>query len=143
MTSRGTRRWVLPKGNPMRGLADHQAAAHEAYEEAGVAGIAARAPIGVYRYLKERQDGSRRTAAVTVFPLQVTAPSDDWPEAHQRERRWFSLADAAAAVDEPALRALIAGFAPVHRRSGRPVLTAVALAALLLAASLWPGGLVL
>src|SRR4051794_36610423 len=29
ITSRETRRWVLPKGNPIRGLASHEAAAHE------------------------------------------------------------------------------------------------------------------
>ena len=36
ITSRGTRRWVLPKGNLIKGLDWHQAAAQEAFEEAGV-----------------------------------------------------------------------------------------------------------
>ncbi|HPU15489.1 MAG TPA: DUF47 domain-containing protein, partial [Polymorphobacter sp.] len=38
ITSRETRRWVLPKGNPIDGLDPHLAAAAEAYEEAGVTG---------------------------------------------------------------------------------------------------------
>ena len=34
VTSRGTGRWILPKGWPMRGKSDAQAAAQEAWEEA-------------------------------------------------------------------------------------------------------------
>src|SRR3546814_7380580 len=36
ITSRESRRWVVPKGNPVKGIALHEAAAHEAFEEAGV-----------------------------------------------------------------------------------------------------------
>ena len=38
ITSRGTRRWVIPKGWPMRGLKPQEAAAVEAAEEAGIVG---------------------------------------------------------------------------------------------------------
>jgi 8-oxo-dGTP pyrophosphatase MutT (NUDIX family) len=49
LTSRGTGRWVIPKGWPMRNLAPGAAAAREAYEEAGVRGrIRPRAPVGSY-----------------------------------------------------------------------------------------------
>ena len=34
VTSRTTRRWIVPKGWPIKGLKDHDAAAREAYEEA-------------------------------------------------------------------------------------------------------------
>ena len=110
ITSRDTRRWVIPKGNPIRGLPSHLAAAHEAFEEAGIAGVAAPAPIGTYGYDKLRANGSRRAARVEVFPLRVRSRYEDWPEQHQRETRWFGLAEAADAVDEPELRAIIAGF---------------------------------
>jgi 8-oxo-dGTP pyrophosphatase MutT (NUDIX family) len=46
ITSRDTRRWVVPKGNLIRGLAGHEAAAHEAFEEAGVSGIPCPTPLG-------------------------------------------------------------------------------------------------
>jgi 8-oxo-dGTP pyrophosphatase MutT (NUDIX family) len=110
ITSRGTGRWVIPKGNPIRGLPAHLAAAHEAFEEAGIAGVAAPVAIGSYGYDKVRANGSTRAARVEVFPLDVHSRYDDWPEQHQRETRWFDLADAAAAVEEPELKAIIAGF---------------------------------
>src|SRR3546814_12984086 len=46
ITSRETRRWIIPKGNPIRGLEAHQAAAREAFEEAGISGIACPSAIG-------------------------------------------------------------------------------------------------
>ncbi len=110
ITSRETRRWVLPKGNPIRGLPSHLAAAHEAFEEAGIGGVAAPAAIGSYGYDKVRRDGSTRPARVEVFLLAVRSRADEWPEQHQRETRWFSLRDAADAVEEPELKAIIAGF---------------------------------
>ena len=110
ITSRGTRRWVIPKGNPIRGLSAHLAAAHEAFEEAGISGVAEVEPIGSYGYDKVRRNGSTRAARVEVFPLAVHGRADDWPEQHERESKWFSLSEAAAAVEEPELKAIIAGF---------------------------------
>ncbi len=110
ITSRRTRRWVIPKGNRIAGLPLHRAAEHEAYEEAGIAGIACPAPIGRYAYRKQRGDGRARLATVDVFPLAVTGRAEDWPEREEREARWFSVAEAAAAVDEPDLKSIIAAF---------------------------------
>jgi uncharacterized protein Yka (UPF0111/DUF47 family) len=47
---------------------------------------------------------------VDVFPLAVSTELSSWKEESQRERRWFSLAEAAAAVEEPDLRDLIRSF---------------------------------
>ena len=44
ITSRETQRWVIPKGNLIKGLRAHEAAAQEAFEEAGVEGIACPTP---------------------------------------------------------------------------------------------------
>ncbi len=82
ITSRGTKRWIIPKGNPIRGLDPEQTAAHEAIEEAGISGIACAALIGSYGYDKFRRDGSAKAARVAVFPLSVLSRFDDWPEAH-------------------------------------------------------------
>jgi predicted phosphate transport protein (TIGR00153 family) len=110
ITSRATRRWVIPKGNPVPGLAPHASAAREAEEEAGVMGAACPTPIGSYRYRKRRGSGASVMTDVDVFPFAVTEELDSWREQHERERRWFSLAGAAQAVDEDDLRALIRSF---------------------------------
>ncbi len=110
ITSRETKRWVLPKGNTIHGLSLHQSAAHEAFEEAGISGIACPMPLGSYRYDKRRANGKLRDTEVEVFPLAFQLQFADWPEMHERKTCWFTLKDAAAAVDEPDLQALIRNF---------------------------------
>ena len=110
ITSRETKRWVLPKGNPIRGLLPHQAAAHEAFEEAGLQGIACPSALGSYQYRKKRKNGSSLMFGVDVFPFAVTSQADEWPEMEERETRWFTLAESAAAVEEADLSALILSF---------------------------------
>jgi len=114
---------VVPKGNPIRGLRPHEGAAQEAWEEAGVTGASCPTPLGQYSYLKRRSNGRHRHIIVALFPLAVRAQADDWPERDERESRWFDLPDAAAAVDEPELKRLIAGFrtTPPGRAVRRPV----------------------
>ena len=110
ITSRDTRRWVLPKGNLIKGLDWHQAAAQEAFEEAGINGIPCPTAIGEYRYAKRRKDGTTRDVSVAVFPLAFLDQAPEWPEQDERETRWFGLRDAARAIDEPALAKLVGGF---------------------------------
>jgi 8-oxo-dGTP pyrophosphatase MutT (NUDIX family) len=110
ITSRETKRWVVPRGNPISGLSPPEAAAQEAFEEAGVRGIVAGEPFGSYRYGKRRTSGVTEEALVDLFPLQVEEILDDWPERSQRERRWFAAEDAAASVAEDDLAALIRRF---------------------------------
>jgi predicted phosphate transport protein (TIGR00153 family) len=117
VTSRGTGRWVLPKGNIGRNHAPHVAAAREAEEEAGVVGAVCPVALGSYRYRKLRSTGASLMADVDVFPLAVTRELDSWAEQHQRERRWFTLSEAANAVIEPDLSELLHSFAPVEFRS--------------------------
>ena len=106
ITSRETRRWVVPRGNPMPGLRSHEAAAEEAYEEAGIRGSVGEAPFGRYGYDKRRRDGSAAPAEVELYAMAVSEELASWPEQHQRERRWFTPAEAASAVDEAELGAL-------------------------------------
>ena len=110
VTSRETKRWVIPKGNPMSGLGPHAAALQEAEEEAGVSGPVCPTPLGSYRYRKKRGSGASLMIDVDVFPLAVTREFPQWKEQHQRERRWFTLAEAANAVEEPDLSELIRSF---------------------------------
>jgi uncharacterized protein Yka (UPF0111/DUF47 family)/8-oxo-dGTP pyrophosphatase MutT (NUDIX family) len=110
ITSRETRRWVLPKGNLIKGLDWHQAAAHEAFEEAGLSGIPCPTALGEYRYSKTRPNGTTRAVTVAVFPFAVTEEASEWPEQDERERSWFTPVEAARLINETDLSRMIAGF---------------------------------
>lgn len=110
VTSRQSRRWILPKGWPMDGLKPAQVAAREAEEEAGVTGVMDKTAIGRYRYMKMLRDGVELPCRVEVFALKVTDESPDWDEMDARARRWCSVADAAGAVVEPQLKLVIRQF---------------------------------
>jgi uncharacterized protein len=112
VTSRETRRWVLPKGNLIAGIPPHRAAEQEAFEEAGVSGIVCPAPIGDYTYLKRKRFGRARPTLVTVYPMAALQLANDWPERWDRERRWMLASDAAALVQEPELRNILSAFRP-------------------------------
>ena len=103
---------MLPKGNIDAGMTPAAAAAQEAEEEGGVRGATCPEPIGTYRYRKIRWTGASLMVDVEVFSIAVTDELPEWKEQHQRERRWFALAAAADAVDEPDLKALIRAFRP-------------------------------
>lgn len=107
VTSRETRRWVIPKGWPMEKLDDHVAAAREAFEEAGVAGRVSDTAIGHFNYDKVLKSGDSNTVDVTVFELEVQKPLRDWPEKTERKRQWFTVEEAAEMVHEPSLKKLI------------------------------------
>jgi 8-oxo-dGTP pyrophosphatase MutT (NUDIX family) len=111
VTSRDTGRWVIPKGWPIPGLAPHDSAAREAAEESGALGQIGAEAIGIYHYNKQLADGSHVRCAVEVFPLKVEQQLASWPEQAQRDTRWFSVADAADAVQEPDLSAIIRSLA--------------------------------
>lgn len=112
ITSRETRRWVIPKGGRMVGKTDPQAAAQEAYEEAGIQGETLEAPVGHFRYAKRLKSGATQACVVAVYPLEVLIQLGAWPEDQQRQRRWMPQAEAADAVDEADLAQLIRDFRP-------------------------------
>jgi 8-oxo-dGTP pyrophosphatase MutT (NUDIX family) len=117
ITSRETRRWVVPKGWPIRGLPPEQSAAREAYEEAGVTGVASKRAIGDYAYAKRLSDGATTPVQVKLFPLKVFRVHDEWPEIGQREKCWASPEAAAEVVHEPELKKLIHRFAEAWREA--------------------------
>ena len=110
ITSRETRRWVIPKGWPITGLDPGASAAQEALEEAGITGEVWAEPVGGYDYEKRLKNGRLQPVEVEVFPLAVVEERDAWPEKGQRERRWFAAAEAADLVAEPRLAELIREF---------------------------------
>jgi len=110
ITSRETRRWVIPKGWPMNGLKPQDAAAAEAAEEAGLIGTVEPTPLGSYRYLKRLKGAGSVAVQVIVFPFLVAAQVESWKEQDQRSQRWFGYRTAAARVAEPSLQRLIREF---------------------------------
>lgn len=107
ITSRRTGRWIIPKGWPASTLTPCELAAREAMEEAGVVGHVKESPIGSYRHKKTFSDGSVARCKVEVFALEVESQMLAWPESSQRSIRWFALEEAAAAIREPELKAVI------------------------------------
>jgi 8-oxo-dGTP pyrophosphatase MutT (NUDIX family) len=110
ITSRESKRWVIPKGWPMKDKTPEAAAAQEAYEEAGVIGKPGRRSLGVYHYDKRLRSGRLQQVRVMVYPLEVREARDIWPEMTERDRMWSSPAEAASLVAEPELQTLLASF---------------------------------
>ena len=120
ITSRDTGRWVIPKGWQGEGLAAQDSAEREAHEEGGLVGRMGGRPIGRYRYRKRLADGSSVACLVEVFALEVERQLKSWPERKERRTRWFILREAAAAVNEPALAAMIRNLPKYLAARGEP-----------------------
>lgn len=106
VTSRTTQRWIVPKGWPIKGLKNHEAAAREAFEEAGVIGKISPKPAGRYIYWKRMRDHFV-LCTVKLYLLEVERQLESWAEQGQRRSQWFKPEDAADLVDEPELSTAI------------------------------------
>jgi len=101
--TRSGKRWIFPKGSAERGLSHAQAAALEAFEEAGVHGRIEEAAFARYRRLAGDDTGGSQPAknsrinAHLCEVLRLSAAKESG-----RERTWFS-----------------AGHAKDHLREGR------------------------
>lgn len=112
VTSRETRRFIVPKGWPMKGKSGRKAASIEAEQEAGVVGKMRKEPVGAYFYWKRLQRRFVRVN-VTVYLLAVTEELAAWQERRARRRAWLSPTEAALLIDEPELAALVRALAPI------------------------------
>ena len=110
ITSRETRRWIIPKGWPAPGLTPHDSARNEAMEESGAIGRIGERSIGVYHYTKLVADAAV-PCKVEVFLLEVEEQLVSWPEEGQRNIQWFGLQEAGDVVQEPELSAIIRNLA--------------------------------
>ncbi|TIN65138.1 MAG: NUDIX hydrolase, partial [Mesorhizobium sp.] len=106
VTSRTTRRFIVPKGWPMKGKSGRKAATIEAQEEAGVLGKTLKQPAGTYSYWKRLANRFVRVDVI-VYLLEVSEELADWQEAKRRQRAWLAPADAAMLIDEPDLSTLV------------------------------------
>lgn len=110
VTSRETRRWIIPKGWPERNLQGYEVAELEAFEEAGLVGDAALTPFASFEYLKRIKPTKERLCMVDVFALAVREELDDWPEKGQRQRVWLTPEEAASRVSDAKLGELLLSF---------------------------------
>jgi 8-oxo-dGTP pyrophosphatase MutT (NUDIX family) len=102
VTSRRTQGWIIPKGTIEPGESPAETALREAWEEAGLLGSLHSEPVGTYYYQKCGRD-----CRVTVYLMQVEAAAEQWPERHQRARRWATSSEVIVAIQQPILRKLI------------------------------------
>jgi 8-oxo-dGTP pyrophosphatase MutT (NUDIX family) len=112
VTSRRSGKWGVPKGWALRGRPLHRTAAQEAWEEAGVLGAAENQLLGLVDAPKSYRFVGEIGWRLALYPLEVERLAEDWPEHGQRERRWFSLDEAAESVRPKRLEPLIANFRP-------------------------------
>jgi 8-oxo-dGTP pyrophosphatase MutT (NUDIX family) len=112
VTTRRSRRWIIPKGWPIKGLKPPKSAAREAFEEAGVRGKIGAKSVGVFTYDKLLDEhGIEVRCEVKVYPLLVRRQSEEWPDFEQRLIQWAEPAKAVALIKEPELKKLVAAFA--------------------------------
>ena len=111
VTSRDTKRWIMPKGWLMDGKKPWHAAEIEALEEAGAMGFISTEPIGVYHYTKRLDRRKKVRCRVTVYPMVVEKLKRRWKERKERKRHWFALRKAAKLVDEKELSVLLKSLA--------------------------------
>jgi 8-oxo-dGTP pyrophosphatase MutT (NUDIX family) len=110
ITTRQTRRWSLPKGWAIKGLKPHEVALREAWEEAGVVGKVKKKPFGRFTYVKTLKSGRKIASFVQAHLVSVERMDIEYPERGQRDFSWVSPLEAAALVQEPELKHLLAGL---------------------------------
>jgi 8-oxo-dGTP pyrophosphatase MutT (NUDIX family) len=94
--TRGRGRWIFPKGSAEPGLTHAQAAAIEAFEEAGVHGRIEEAAF--VRYILRRQGKRLKVARSAARPILVSAHLCEvrrlcHPKESNRNPTWFSMED--------------------------------------------------
>ncbi|HXC43447.1 MAG TPA: NUDIX domain-containing protein [Candidatus Dormibacteraeota bacterium] len=95
--TRGNGRWTFPKGSTEAGLTHAQAAALEAFEEAGVHGRIEEASFA--RYVRRKRSDGRKSRGVLEKETEVNAHLCEVsrlspPQESNRDRTWFSAQDA-------------------------------------------------
>ena len=117
ITSRRSKRWIIPKGWKLDKLSSRKSAALEAWEEAGVQGRVFPRAIGSYYYRKRGSDEEFYTCSVSVFPLRVAKMKKKFPEKGERKLKWLSASKAGSLVVEPELKALIKSWVKKSQKS--------------------------
>jgi len=102
ITSRGSGRWIIPKGNPIRGLLNHQVAEREVLEEAGLVGRSSADILGEFIFQK-----SSIKCHISVYPVWVERELKIWPEQGQRQVLRCELEQAISLAASPGLSQIL------------------------------------
>lgn len=106
VTSRTNGRWIVPKGRPEPGLRGHQVAELEAYEEAGLLGVASPRSMGSFG--AEKADSTGRTPSrIIVYPFRVDGDAENFLEKGQREVLRASFLEALMLLSDGGLISLL------------------------------------
>ncbi len=99
--------WILPQGGVEPGQTPAEAAAAEAWEEAGVEGEVEPGPFMSYEY----EIGSG-WCHVSVFRMRVAHEASTWPEYGERSRRWLPWRESISIISGDTLRDVLTRFHP-------------------------------
>ncbi|MEI8180486.1 NUDIX hydrolase [Aestuariivirga sp.] len=114
VTSRGGGRWIIPKGNPIPGIAAHEVAAQEAFEEAGLVGWVMPVCVGTFEFDRARSI-EKSGCLIDVYPMFVEKQVKKFNEQRQRRVLRCDLETALTKVTMQPLAALIERYG---RQSG-------------------------
>lgn len=89
--------WVLPKGGWETDEEITEAAAREAWEEAGIS-IQIDYDLGEIAETRPPKKASKDRSLYHFYEATVLKEEDDWPERDKRERNWFTFAQAKDAL---------------------------------------------
>ena len=112
ITSRKTKRWILPKGNLKPHESHKKGCKREAFEEAGIKGLIL-TDFPMTHVVTKSDNGTVSQVAVTYYPMLVSKQFDEWPEQPKRERHWALLDDAPRVTDREDFRLVINQFAAI------------------------------
>jgi ADP-ribose pyrophosphatase YjhB (NUDIX family) len=99
VTSSNSKRRVFPNSLITRGHSATETALRKVWEDAGLVGVLAPEPVGIYRYRK-----LSRNYHVSVYVLRVTEAANNWPKKNLRKRAWVNVERALKQLDEASLR---------------------------------------
>ncbi|KAL2019136.1 hypothetical protein VTK56DRAFT_10087 [Thermocarpiscus australiensis] len=109
MLIQSTRRkgWVLPKGGWETDEECHEAAAREAWEEAGIL-VQIDYDLGDIKETSPRKKSSpskessknKERSLYRFYEVTVKSEEPEWPERDKRERKWFTFAEAKELLKE-------------------------------------------
>lgn len=103
VTSKSTRRWILPKGWPILSHRAHRTAAVEAFEEAGVVGRVHKNPFASFSSYKGGDAGLKLRTEILVFLVDVASIAEDFPDSAERDTRWVTIGEAIRITNDPGL----------------------------------------
>ena len=110
VTSKTTKRWIIPKGWIQKKLGASGSAAAEAWEEAGALGICNKKKFGDFKDVKILKDGYPLECIVDVFLMKTITQKAEFPEKYIRSVKWIDPKDAVSFIRNESLIQLLKNF---------------------------------